>query len=473
MVFSDRDSKPRNPYFNIKAIHNPEMFFGRRKILERIFDSIGDQQNVALIGFRRIGKSSLLACMRLPEIQNRYSERDLSKHILVLIDLEEHLQRTQEDFFRFLCDQLILQSTNQLQLEMIQRKSADDFSHLLDQIRMQGYHPVLLLDELDSSTRNPQFNSDFFAFLRAQAEFGRVSYIVATFTSLEQLSHPDYIGSPFFNIFSHQTLGPLTQDEAIELITKPSTVAGCPFAEPEIRWIMKLAGCHPFFIQRTCYFLFEKKCRSNNGHINYRDIKHQVYTELLPHFEHAWTHLEVEKQGLLIREASIVGSHQRKIPELSDSLLFRQFVRDREKIKPLQITPEVLKTVLERLDDLTFLGESPLSDLNIIYTQGKDPSKSAIERGILLRQVLQNALDKLRPLGSQHELSSDWQTYNILNNCYFKRARRSNRQLASFLGFSERDFYRKRDRAVEVLLNILFEMEVSFITQIDMEEDNL
>src|SRR5690349_1470903 len=106
MPFSVQDFKPRNPYFNLKAIRSPEMFFGRRKILERLYTSVSDQQNMALTGSRRIGKSSVLACMCLPEIQNQFSENDLSKHLLVLIDLEEHRQRTQGDFFRFVCQQL-------------------------------------------------------------------------------------------------------------------------------------------------------------------------------------------------------------------------------------------------------------------------------------------------------------------------------------------------------------------------------
>ncbi len=465
MVFRSADSRSRNPYGQLTAIRSAEMFFGRENSLELLCNALMDGQSVAIIGPRRIGKSSLLACSRLPELQRRVG-CDLDNHLLILINLEEHLQRTPEGFFAFVCEQLLQQSRKELRLEMPPGTDGDQFSQLLNQFKSQGFHPVLLLDEFDSIVRNPQFNPDFFSFLRAQANAGKVSYVTASLSTLDQICHSDIVGSPFFNIFSHHSLGPLTEDSAIDLITIPSKAAGCLFTENEIQFVLKVAGRHPFYIQRTCYFLFQQKSQSNNK-LNIHHLKSQVYDELLPHFSYAWNHLEPEQQEQLRREAIRKDSQQRKIPELSESFLFREFVRDKAKITSGELTMEYLRGVLGKLDDFNFLGECRLSNLNIIFSQEQAETLTAIERGMRVYKLLDDALAQLQPTSSYSVVAPEWQMYNVLHSSYFKRDRRSNKQLASYLGMSERDFYRKRDNAVSALLNIILRMESSFINALE------
>ena len=83
-----------NPYGHLTAIRDPKLFVGRTHELRRLYASINDQQCISIVGTRRIGKSSVLCCMRLPEMQERYaSEYDLSKHILVFVDLGEFVSK--------------------------------------------------------------------------------------------------------------------------------------------------------------------------------------------------------------------------------------------------------------------------------------------------------------------------------------------------------------------------------------------
>src|SRR6266516_441257 len=118
MVDTSSGNKPRNPYRHVTAIRDPNEFFGRVQFLEGVYSLIDARQNVAIMGLRRIGKSSVLACMGLPEFQHRFTDRDLSRHIFILVDLEEHQQRTTEGFLNFVSKRLVQQSQDKVYLEV-------------------------------------------------------------------------------------------------------------------------------------------------------------------------------------------------------------------------------------------------------------------------------------------------------------------------------------------------------------------
>lgn len=465
MAFPAAASKSRNPFGQLTAIRNAEMFFGRENSLELLYNAFLDRQCVAITGSRRIGKSSLLTCCCLSEIQQR-AGYDLSHHLLLLVDLEEHLQKTPDAFFSLVCDQLFQQGQKKLHLEMPSATGGEQFSQLLEQFQEQGLSPVLLLDEFDSIVHNPQFSPDFFAFLRALANKGRVSFVTASLLPLAEICHSEIVGSPFFNIFSHHDLGPFSEEAARTLITVPAKVAGRSFTEQEVRFVLHLAGRHPFYIQRTCYFLFQQKSRAEQK-LNTRELANQLYQDLFPHFTYAWKHIRSDQQAQLRGEAIRKNVSQRKLPEFSESALFRKFVRDKAKMVTGELTMEYLRDVLDKLDDFTFLGESHLSNLNIIFSQ-EQIALTAVERGMQVYKVLEEALAKLQDASYSGSATLERQMYNILQHCYFKRDRRSNKQLASYLGMSERDFYRKRDDAVNALLNILLKMDAAYAESVEI-----
>jgi hypothetical protein len=460
MVDTPSDKKLLNPYRHVTAIRTPHEFFGRVQFLESIYSLIDARQNVAITGLRRIGKSSVLACMGIPEFQRRFTDRDLSHHIFIHVDLGEHQQKTTEGFLNFVSKQLVQQTQDKLVLEVPESSGVDEFRDLLDEIKAQGFHPVLLLDELDSITRNPRFDPNFFTFLRAQADHGKISYVTASLTSLEKLSHPGLMGSPFFNIFAFRTLGVFTKDEAWHLIAEPSSTAGCSFLSSEIEWALGLAGRHPFFIQCVCYFLFEEKTQSDATRLNYERVELQAYNQLKPHFDYAWKHLEVEEQEILKREARRKDHDHREIPELSESSLFRKFLRDKYGItqESPEITSKYLEQILSKLNNLKYLGESKLSYLNVVYA--RSPMKaSAHERGAIVQRLLISLAEGLKPTSSEKETSAG-RLCAILNYCYFDKGL-ANAQIAAHLSISERQFYRDRKQAIQDLLNRLLELEAS------------
>jgi hypothetical protein len=123
-----------------------------------------------------------------------------------------------------------------------------------------------------------------------------------------------------------------------------------------------------------------------------------------------------------------------------------------------------LEKVLENLNDAKLLGESHLSGLDVVHMRAQsEPSlRLTSQKGLIVRKILYEVFEGLRPNGVQNDMSVVWRLYNILDYSYFKsHVRMNNEQIAARLGISLRQFYRERGRAIELLLNTLIEMEVS------------
>ncbi len=317
-----------NPYFNLTAIRKPDMFFGRNHLLRRFYAAIANRQSVSLVGPRHIGKTSFLLCASQPKMRERF-EFDLRHHIFVYLDLREYLHKTCEDFFEAVSNGLIARCPDSVDVRLPSKSNGEDkFSLLLEQIVDQQFFPVLLLDAFDNITLNKHFDPEFFAFLRAQATIGKISYVTATISALAEVRHRGIADSPFFNIFYNYPLGPLTLEEARELITIPAIEAGLPFSDNETVWILEMAGRHPFFIQRICHCLFEEKAAHGVEQIDLRHVKKLAYLDLRLHFQDTWNRLSETEQLALHDEAQQRKNQPRELPELSESALFRQFVRN-------------------------------------------------------------------------------------------------------------------------------------------------
>jgi hypothetical protein len=448
-----------NPYFNLTAIRDLDRFFGRTPLARRFYAAIANRQSVSLVGQRHIGKTSFLLCTSQPKMRERF-EFDLSHHIFVYLDLREYLHKTCEDFFEAVSNGLIARCPDSIDIRLPPGSTSEDkFSLLLEQIVDQKFFPVLLLDAFDNITLNKHFDPEFFAFLRAQATIGKISYVTATISPLAEVRHRGIADSPFFNIFYNYPLGPFTLEEAQELVTRPAKEAGLPFSENETAWILEMAGRHPFFIQRICYCLFEEKTVQGMEQIDLRHVKKLAYLDLQPHFQDTWNRLSETEQMKLQDEAQRRENQPRELPELSESALFRQFVRNILQAKVFKMTPEELEHALDKFDDVAALGETNLRLMSLVSQRlRKDISPTVVEKGMIIRTILNEAFERLRGPIVRGDSDPTLLNYNILYYRYFKNHLK-NEQIAARLGISPRQYFRYRNKAIEALLNILFNME--------------
>ena len=450
------DRKPNNPYQYTMAVGTSEMFFGRLYILRQIYSAINSKQSISLVGSRRIGKSSILNCMRLPEIQKRF-EFDFSRHIFISLNIAEYRYRNRYDFFQLVNKQIFDEARKVMgDLELGSKGDQENFAVLLSDIKSHRFHLVLLMDSFDHIARNEEFDVDFFNFLRSQCN--KVSYVTASTAQLSKICHQKIEDSPFFNIFSQCMVGAFTPNEACQMIVEPAARVGFPFTDEETKWLMANAGYHPFFLHCACRILFDEKSAQNIMAINLQLQEQKIYEGLYSYFEDAWNHLEPRQQEILKQEMQQKEPSSFSMPEFSSSKLFQKYVRARYHLLIFELNVEELEKALDRLNEPRELGKSNLRLLTRV-SQLLSADTSVTQKGIVIRDVLREAHERMRGSGARSDLSFDWCRYNILYYRYFKH-HLQNEQISARLQFnSTRQYFRERGRALEALLNELLEME--------------
>jgi eukaryotic-like serine/threonine-protein kinase len=297
MLAPRRAAGQRNPYLNRVMIRAVSDFYGRRREVAKIFARIGASrpQSVAIVGERRIGKSSLLNYLCHPEIRSAHLE-DPDAYTFVLIDLQEQreigISAFFENLFRGIERALGRQRPEDLPADYEGARRA------LLRLQEEGRKIILLFDEFDAITRNPNFPEEFFAFLRAVANKYDFAYVTTSGRDLQQLCHAERIAdSPFFNIFSNLFLTRFERDEALALIREPSAAAGIPLAA-HVDDIIDLGGLFPFFLQMACAAFFEHLAEGTDLDID--RVRASFREEAEPHFTYILEHIDEDQRSVLM-----------------------------------------------------------------------------------------------------------------------------------------------------------------------------
>ena len=215
-----------NPFTFGNPIKDPARFHGRqaeiRQITNRLLSSA--HESTSIIGERRIGKTSLLYHLNHPDVSTSLGLTP-DKFCLVYADFQgltditptRFWQRVLKKMSRSICDESLRPAINKLS----EQESFDlfDLEDLFEATQDKGLTIVLMMDEFEYVTQNPNFKGDFFGGLRALAIHHGVALLPATRRELVDLCHSDEIkGSPFFNIFANVVLRPFPMKEAASLV---------------------------------------------------------------------------------------------------------------------------------------------------------------------------------------------------------------------------------------------------------------
>jgi|GEM_PF-1648700 len=298
-----------NPYLNRTMIRDVKDFYGRNREVARIYSRIrtAHPQSVSIVGPRRIGKSSLLNFIYQTENREKYLKNASHLYKFIFIDFQERKKITLPEFFSALFD--LLSREFRGPLGVAEAPSYEGLKEVVTQIQQQGLKLILLFDEFDSITQNPNFDMEFFAFLRALANRYDVAYVMSSGRHLQELCHTKEIAdSPFFNIFSNLFVPPFSREETLTLIREPSNAAGYPL-DSVAHIILSMAGYFPFFIQIACSSFFEYAL---DDPVDPRDIPlseiHELFMEeASDHFEYIWNHSPEDQREVLMQLAE--GEH--------------------------------------------------------------------------------------------------------------------------------------------------------------------
>ncbi len=195
-----------------RPIVSADKFYGQRTTVRRVFSRIGADrpQSVAIIGGRKIGKTSLLNYIHNQEIQQQYLE-NRNDFIFIKINLKNEKYQNAESFLRSVYTQLTQNQNEDGNWYNLMQKFVEDCHNT-------GKKLILLLDDFHYITRNQNFPLEFFSFLRSLANNYNLAYVTTSYLELQKLCvAKDIEESPFFNIFTNLALGLLSCPDGVSL----------------------------------------------------------------------------------------------------------------------------------------------------------------------------------------------------------------------------------------------------------------
>ena len=257
-----------NPFFHGNPVPS-DQFLNRRRELRRIAGRIANQgQSTAIVGEPRSGKTSLLDYLAAPETRAELYGEHGERLLFCYLDGQTlGGEFTQAQFWEHalhpLQERLADPASPLAQAHRTCREN--DFGcfvleRLLAQMRVDDWRLVLLLDEFDALLHHDVFNStEFFGGLRSLASRSRgaLALVIASRIPLTELNKETQelsrTGSPYFNFLDEITLGPWPNKDVEALLRR----AGERFTPDDRRFIVQVAGGHPFLLQAAASELWE------------------------------------------------------------------------------------------------------------------------------------------------------------------------------------------------------------------------
>jgi hypothetical protein len=276
----------KNPYPAPKPVKDPRLFFGRTAKYTQIKKYLSENKSIALIGERKIGKTSLFWYLKRVLVNDGF--------VPIYIDLQGMLPRTNATFLRTLLDEIkkellkfdeaniISADLQKISLEInrdesvseLFRRILNSYESCLKRLREKNVHVksfVIMIDEIELLK---EFNGGgLFSFLRSIIEErDYVVFVVAGHDVLLNITKDE--SSPFFNMFKNIQLKGISEDGAKKLIHDPVADYGVTHDEQSVERILKLTGRNPYYIQVICgEFLIRILNQKRRYNVTFDDVE--------------------------------------------------------------------------------------------------------------------------------------------------------------------------------------------------------
>ena len=212
---------------------------------------------------------------------------DFDDYIFVYLRLSAFVGYDSERF----CEMLLreLSSTASEEIHTSCNNIHEALDKFIGMLSSKGKKVIVMLDEFDSITDIPAFNSVLLGYFRGLINRYSLSFITSSRVPIRELTEAEDSpqgeaedSSPFFNVFFNISLGYLKNQEALELIEKPSSGQKMKFNNEDKNFINEIAFLHPFFIQVACYHLFNLRKKENK--VNGEKMDKNTYDLLFQKF---------------------------------------------------------------------------------------------------------------------------------------------------------------------------------------------
>ncbi len=230
-------------------------FFGREHEIARIISN--PDTNYAILGIRRIGKTSLLR-----ETERILKEGEDRAHV-VYLECSDLL--SMDDYVREVVRKLNPRELTRLHMQ----KYVFFFPDFLERMsRAYKTKIIFLLDEVDNLVIMQRGNWELFRMLRASANKGACQYIIAGFR--EAMREQYLLDSPFYNFAQEIRLSEFTRQQAHDLIVTPMENLRVRFKNKEevVSRIFEETSGQPNLIQYYCLILLRHLDQTGLREIN-------------------------------------------------------------------------------------------------------------------------------------------------------------------------------------------------------------
>lgn len=367
-----------NPFDYGNPVTNSQRFFGRKNELIRIQNAIHQMRSISIVGERRIGKSSLLRFISLPEIIKEY---ELGGEIIFcFVDLQGFEEIDQKGFWNWMLRELSEKLPENLKAEVdsvVEQTCFDSLSlrNLFEKIASKKL--IFLFDEFETILENLEFSKSFFGHLRWLSQNCPVAFITATRRELVyHCIDDDTKTSPFFNIFDNLVLKRFNITECKELISHYLSDIEIQFSADEISKLINLSGGYPEFFQMACSFMYNAyayEVAEGGEEERWEYVEDNFRTQLNSHSEYFWNKSEDEEKILLALLALLSEKKDSSIVEDKIKKLYPRYKNDSLTLCNRSLvlkeggyyrlfSPIFLEWILIELTDISQKGEKTLEE---------------------------------------------------------------------------------------------------------------
>lgn len=333
-----------NPYYDKLPVSQLDQFFGRKKLIDKIFKScinVPRPQCLSIVGDEGLGKSSVLNFITIPEVKNKMLKTEQT--IIVYIDFASKILKDAVQFYKTIHTAVYnefikmpipknlreksvtyLNKTNQEHDTFYLQQNIYDFFHWL---KVNEYKTIMILDNFEKAFLEEQIKYDEFDCLRVlgntPTEYS-VGYIIVSAKELKLLSR-DAVLSGFYNIFDNIYLPVFSEKEILEYIQVPFSKADIQLSQEQIEWVKSVSGGYPSILRSACEKLFDVYFYEEEDS-SFESLLNEVVEDCGNLFNSLWKHSTKEEKELLWAISnckSVENAHHLDIKKLVDRLLIK------------------------------------------------------------------------------------------------------------------------------------------------------
>jgi hypothetical protein len=310
----------RNPFVYGGPV-DVQHFVGRQQEVNLVFEQVTQSVPgcVAVVGERRIGKTSLMHYVAAPDVMRRWNLEEQSS-IFLFVDCGAIAPMTITGFWQDILTRLRRQLERRTRyghhIEKIQSLLAkpeirtSEIEFLIEDMQGDKLLLVILLDEFEwvvrTDAESENTTRELLGGLRALVNnrARTLSLIIATRRPLDEVCRDlRFMGSPFYNNFVYLHLRAFSETEANSLLEQMLKGTAVVFTAPERRLIQELAGTHPLLLQASAACIFDARREAIGAPLDRRVVL-EKFMDLTEHqWLDMWRWSSDAEQELLMRLA--------------------------------------------------------------------------------------------------------------------------------------------------------------------------